>query len=145
MRLIATLTLLAFAGSAHASDAITVKDPYATPSMSPVVAAAYMHIHVSKPCTLTGATTDASEAVEIHDTVEENGVFSMRKLEALEITPENHGHMVPGGKHLMLIGLTQPLNEGDTVVMTLKFAQCDPLTVRLPVRQKDGNAHHMNH
>ena len=148
MRTLAILALVALASAAQAQSEITVKKPFAPPSANPMMGAAYMHIHVTKPCTLIAAKSDVAEAVEIHTTLEKDGVFSMRKLEKLEITPEDHGHMVPGGKHIMLIGLKKPLKEGDNFDMELAFEQCDSVHINVPVRPAEGgkaDAHHQHH
>ena len=151
MRALAILALVALASAAHAQSEIMVKKPFAPPSANPMMGAAYMHIHVTKPCTLIGAVSDVAETIEIHTTTEKDGVYSMRKLEQMDITPDNHGHMVPGGNHMMLIGLHKPLKDGDSFDMELQFEQCDNVTVTVPVhpdkngKAKQGQAHHHGH
>ena len=39
----------------------------------------------------------------------------------------------PGGKHIMLVELSQPLAIGDIVELTLNFAQAGPIMISVPV------------
>ena len=58
----------------------------------------------------------------------------MRELDGLDIPGFGAVELAPGGIHLMLVGLTQTLQEGDSVDLTLRFQKSGPLTVSLPVR-----------
>ena len=59
--------------------------------------------------------------------------MKMRKLERLEIPAGGVVRLEPGALHLMLVGLRQPLVEGTTVPLTLRFGSAGELTVQLKV------------
>jgi copper(I)-binding protein len=69
---------------------------------------------------LVGATSPAAKSVMVHETVEENGVSTMRHAEPV-IAPGETLEMRPGAVHVMLMGLHAPLKEGDIVDVTLDF------------------------
>ena len=51
-----------------------------------------------------------------------DGVMKMRPLDnGLTIDPGKTVKLAPGGYHLMMIDLKDPLKQGDTVPVTLKF------------------------
>ena len=74
---------------------------------------------------LVSGSSPVAERVELHSSRLEGGVMKMRKLEQLNIPA--------GGMHLMLVGLKQPLVEGTTVPLTLRFRSAGELTIQLKV------------
>ncbi|MEJ0062472.1 MAG: copper chaperone PCu(A)C [Alphaproteobacteria bacterium] len=65
------------------------------------------------PDKLVEVSTPAADMAMIHESAVENGVATMRHLDALELEPHQPAAMRPGGKHIMLMGLKNPLKEGD--------------------------------
>ena len=64
---------------------------------------------------LPGGSSDAAERVEVHETtIDDKGVASMKKLDAVELKSGQSIELKPAGMHVMLIGLKQPLKEGDS-------------------------------
>ena len=70
---------------------------------------------------LLGGTTPVATSVEVHESVLMGEVMSMRRLDRLEIPAGSEVQLEPGGLHLMLLGLNQPLAAGDGFEMTLLF------------------------
>jgi copper(I)-binding protein len=83
---------------------------------------------------LIGAEAEAATSVEIHETTLVGDVMRMRKLEALDVPPEGSVELEPGGIHLMLLGLTGPLLEGEEIQLTLRFQISGEVRVTVPVR-----------
>lgn len=77
-------------------------------------------------------TADAAK-VEIHESLTENGVAKMRQVEAVELPPGAETALKPGGYHLMLIDLKEPLAEGMRVPATLVFEKAGRVDVELAV------------
>src|SRR5690606_35945517 len=73
---------------------------------------------------LTGARTPIAERVEIHTHRVEDGVMRMRPVEGGVALPAG-GTVTfePGGLHLMMIGLDRKLVAGESVPLTLDFAE----------------------
>ena len=80
------------------------------------------------------ARSTAAGAVELHTHVDDGGVMKMRQVESLDVPGQGHLHLAPGGDHVMLIGLTADLHEGDEVAVTLVLADGSEKTVVAPVK-----------
>ncbi|MFM1976352.1 MAG: hypothetical protein RL145_1198 [Pseudomonadota bacterium] len=82
---------------------------------------------------LVAITSPDFARVEMHDTVSEGGMKKMVKLDGVDIAAGSTLEFTPGGKHLMLFDPTKPLKNGDSVKMTLTFAQLGPMEVNFVV------------
>lgn len=83
---------------------------------------------------LIGATTDAAQVVEIHETVVENEVMKMRMLpDGLEVPSRGEVLLKPGGYHVMLIDIAKPLAAGDRIPVTLTVVEKDGRRSTIPV------------
>lgn len=83
---------------------------------------------------------DIAAAIEIHTMTTTDGVMQMRKVDALDIPANGTAEMKSGGYHVMLIGLTRALNEGESVDLTFVFENAGEATLAVPVG-KAGGAH----
>jgi len=83
---------------------------------------------------LIGGSAAPASRFEVHDTVTENGVARMRQVTSLEIKPGQTIELKPGGMHLMLMGLKQPLSKGQTVKGTLVFEKAGTVAVEFTVQ-----------
>lgn len=98
-----------------------------------------LHNHGNAPATLIGGASPASAAVELHTTINDNGVMRMRQItDGIEVNPGDEVVFEPGGMHVMLVDLVAPLDEGDTIELTLKFDGADDLVIEVPVTNIDG-------
>ncbi len=87
---------------------------------------------------LVGASTPAAGMAELHISFEDNGVMKMRPVEGLSLMPGQPVELKPGGYHLMLMDLKQPLKTGDSFPVTLTFDHAKPLTVSVTVATMGG-------
>jgi copper(I)-binding protein len=99
---------------------------------------------------LTGGSTDVAERLELHETtIDDKGVAAMKKVDRLDIAPGKSVELKPGGLHIMLMGLKQPLKEGEKVKATLEFEKAGPVEVELTVNAggaaASDDAHHHHH
>ena len=78
---------------------------------------------------------DVAERVEIHThTQDDAGVMRMVELEEGIAIPSGDTHLLrPGGDHIMLLGLTEPLEQGDTFELVLYFDVWLPETITVTV------------
>ena len=84
--------------------------------------------------TLTAAATPMADSAELHETSAAGGVTRMRPVSSVKVP---HGRLVtfgPGGLHVMLIGLKQPLKQGDSFPLTLTFAKAGDVVVNVAVQ-----------
>ncbi|MFN3596424.1 MAG: copper chaperone PCu(A)C [Rubricoccaceae bacterium] len=87
------------------------------------------------PDTLLGALFDGAERVELHASVERTGEMrGMRPVDGVPVGPQALVALRPGGYHVMLIGLREPLTPGDSFEVALRFARAGGLAVRAGVR-----------
>jgi copper(I)-binding protein len=87
------------------------------------------------PDRLVGGTGDVAARVEMHEMAMDNGVMKMRPLDkGLTIEPGKTVKLAPGGYHLMLMDIKQPLKQGDKVPVTLEFEKAGKVTVSLDVQ-----------
>lgn len=82
---------------------------------------------------LVGASCACARAVELHVMSHEGGVMRMGEVEALAIPAGGRLALKPGGAHLMILGLKQPLKAGSDVRMTLRFRRAGEVTARFRV------------
>ncbi|HFD40738.1 MAG TPA: copper chaperone PCu(A)C [Anaerolineae bacterium] len=87
---------------------------------------------------LLSGETPAAEVVELHESyMDENQVMHMRAVEGGYIEVPAHGQveLKPGGYHVMLIKLVEPLEAGKTVPLTLHFEKSGQIEVQVPVSE----------
>lgn len=92
------------------------------------------------PITITSASSDVASRTELHTMARQpDGTMKMVQKEGGFVVPA-HGaaRLVPGGDHLMLIGLSRELENGDQVSVTLTSATGQTLVWKLPVRSFSG-------
>lgn len=82
---------------------------------------------------LIGATSPVAGTVELHTHTHESGVMRMRRVEAIEVPAGASVTLKPGGLHLMLMELKQPLKAGERVPLTLRFEKAGEVAVSLEV------------
>ena len=117
---------------------ISVADPFARATPPGAGAsAAYMVLRNAGPDDrLIAARTDAARRVELHTHIlDADGVARMREVEGGIALPAGETvTLAPGGLHVMLMGLTGPLVEGESVALTLVFEKAGEMAVDAPVK-----------
>lgn len=136
-------TLFALAGAPVCAQEVKAGDlvitqawSRATPSGAKV-AGGYLTIENkgSAPDRLVGGAGDVAGKVEIHEMAMNNGVMTMRPLDkGLAIEPGKTVKLAPGGYHMMLMDLKQPLKQGDKVPVTLEFEKAGKVALSLDVQ-----------
>jgi copper(I)-binding protein len=89
---------------------------------------------------LVGASTDVATMVELHENIMNDGVMTMQPVEGQEIPVAAGATAVlePGGLHVMAMGLTATLEEGDDVTWTLEFSNGCTTELTAPVKAIDS-------
>ena len=124
--------------SSPADPKIDARDGWARATGGGAVAAAYVTIENRGGADrLTGVRSSLGEA-SLHETSMEGGIMRMRPIDPGQglVVPSN-GKLVlaPGGAHVMIGGLRQPLAAGDRFSITLLFDKASPAKVDIHVRQ----------
>lgn len=135
---------------------IMVKDPYVrTSTPSSVTGAAFMMLMNTGDTDdrLVSATSSVAGRVELHTHIEdENGVMKMTEVEEGFVVPAGATYPLKrGGDHVMLMGLTEPLEQGAEITITLTFENAGAVEVQVPVDRERKPDHgsmdhsHMDH
>ena len=97
--------------------------------------AAYVTIVSPTPDRLLSASSPAAKKAELHTMEMAGMVMKMRPLAGLDIPAGQPVALKPGGEHIMLMGLQQPLREGQSFSLTLNFEKAGARTVSVAVEK----------
>ena len=135
--LAAGLTVTLTIANAVAGQPINVLQIWARASVPGVaVGAAYFVVHNKNPeaDVLLRIESPRSKIAEMHTSTMQGDLMKMEKLEALDVPGESSVVFKPGGHHVMLMELDEPLVEGSTFPMTLIFENAGPVEVTVAVQ-----------
>lgn len=123
---------------------LLIENPWtrATPPGAPS-AGAYLRItnNGGEAEHLAGAATVAARQVQIHEMRMADGVMMMSELEGgLDIGPGETVILAPGGFHLMLVGLAEPIAADATIEITLEFERAGPVTLEFAAAPIGGSS-----
>jgi len=135
-RILFVLATLLFAQPATAAG-LVARDAWVR-LMPPVAqsSAAYMTLKntTGSDISIIGVTTDAATSSDLHAMRMRDGRMVMFALDSVSIPSHGEFSFAPGGFHIMLMGLSRPLHEGDVVHIVLHLADGSSFTVQAPVR-----------
>jgi periplasmic copper chaperone A len=126
------------AGSAAVAQT-TVTEPWVRGTVATQrVTGAFMTLQSPSATRLLSVTSPMAGRVEIHEMSMVDGVMRMREVPALALPAGQAVALKPGGFHLMLMDLKQPIKQGDTVPLKLVLEgannQRETLDIQAPVR-----------
>lgn len=151
---LAILTLLmAFAGPviAHETavgDLQIIHANIPEPAAAAKSAAGYMVIanDGAEPDALIGIETPAAQKAMLHESATDaQGVATMTHIDRLPIPAGDAAVLEPGGFHIMLMGLTAPLTEGQMVPATLVFEKAGRVQIEFMIDPPGGGGDHAHH
>src|SRR3989442_1741534 len=125
------------AGAAMAqSSQVELKDAWAraTPGKGEN-GAAYLTIVSPGGDRLVSVSTRVAKKAELHTMTTEGGVMKMRPLAGLDVPAGEPVTLKPGGAHIMLMGLNQPLQAGQSFPLTLAFEKAGQREVTVAVEK----------
>jgi periplasmic copper chaperone A len=124
--------------SGIAADAgLTVVNPWARPAAQGQVGVVYLTVtDTGAPDRLVGVRTPVSDDAQLHESMQDNGVMKMRPVAGVPVAPGQPLVLAPGGYHIMLINLKQPLKQGDTVPVTLVFEKAGAVSANAAVQRE---------
>lgn len=132
--LLALLPALATAHDGQAGD-IAVTQPWSRAAGANGTGAGFLTIRNAgtQPDRLLAAASPVARKVELHSHIRDGEVMRMRPVEGIAVPPGETVTLQPGGQHVMLIGLTEALNQGSEVPLTLRFERAGEVQVMLHV------------
>ena len=136
------LVWLAFAGAAVAqAPSVKIDHAWSRAAMAGRNGVVYLTITAGRSGDrLIGVASPVAEKTELHESLMEQGVMKMRGVTALPIAPEQTVTLAPGGLHIMLLRLKQPLREGDSVPVTLTFEKAGLVSTKAAVAKAGAAA-----
>jgi len=127
------------AGDLTAAGEIVVEGAWArTSPMEATMGAAYMKITSPIDDELVSASVDSAISMEtqIHETVEnEAGEMAMQEVASIPLVAGEVFELAPGGYHVMLMGLSAPLEVGTSIDITLTMKSGATATVTAEVSE----------
>ena len=136
------LTLVASASSA--SDELIISDAWvrATPP-GKMMTAGYASIeNMSKDVvTITGVSAQVAGHTSLHETRIERDRSTMRPVAELSIQAGERVSLKPGGLHIMLMKLSEPLTDGQSIDICLELENNDSLCSAFSVARHRKAAH----
>ena len=115
---------------------LMVRDAWTRQTPGTDVAAVYLTLQnpTRQPVTVVGIESSAASHAMIHETRTEGGISKMRAHEQLVVAPGETLKFEPGGLHVMLHGLTQPLAVGQNIPLIVLLADGTKIPTTAVVR-----------
>jgi copper(I)-binding protein len=105
----------------HAQE-VTIKEPWVRGTVRGQKATgAFMQLTATESATLVAVESPVAGSVQIHEMKMENDVMKMRAIQKLDLPAGKAVDLKPGGYHMMLMDLKQPLKKGEAVPISLRF------------------------
>jgi copper(I)-binding protein len=143
--LLACAAIVCAGASAAYAQTVKVENAWARATVpGQTTGGVYIDLTSAKDAVLVAAGTPAAERAELHSMTMDGGVMRMRALPRVELPAGRTVKLAPGGMHVMLVGLKQPLKAGETIPVTLSVqssgTSVTTLTLSVPVRAADPAA-----
>ncbi len=121
---------------------VQVTDVWARKTRRTMSAAVYMKLHngAEQSDILLGATTPRASMTTLHMSGEVDGIMRMEMQDEVMLPTGQTVEFAPGGLHIMLMGLSEPLAEGTTFPLTLTLEKAGEITVNVHVTGLSGPA-----
>jgi copper(I)-binding protein len=95
---------------------------------------------------LLGASSPVAGHAEVHEMTMDGNVMKMRELaDGLKLPAGQAVALTPGGLHMMLVGLRQPLVAGQVIPVQLRFEHAPPLDLQVRVAPVGAQGPGMEH
>lgn len=86
---------------------------------------AFMDLTSKGACKLISASSPLTKTVEIHEMKMEGDVMKMREVKEIDLPDGKVVRLAPGGYHVMLLDLKEPLKVGRKITLVLTFEMPD--------------------
>lgn len=146
----ATLTAIAEDHAHHMANGKLAITQIWSRAMPPSAPTGAVYFHISNPSEtadrLIGVQTPRAEKAELHTHVHKGEVMSMERIESVELAAGGEVAFKPGGNHVMLFKLKEPLVAGEHFPLTLIFENAGEMMVDVNIQDQapeaGSNDHH---
>jgi hypothetical protein len=109
---------------------VAVSDVRASAGRAGGVAAVYLYLGNDGGFDqVVDVASPLADRVELHRYDDVDGVATMQAISTFPVPGDGATELVPGGSHVMLIGLREDIQPGDSIPLTLRFARSAPIRV----------------
>jgi copper(I)-binding protein len=121
-RFLLTVAALALPLASTGAEGVKVANAWVrAPVPGQPTAAAYLDVTSDRNLAMVAAGSPAAGRVEMHSMTVDGGVMRMRALPRIDLPAGQTVKLTPGGTHLMMLDLKQPMKPGDTVPLVLSL------------------------
>lgn len=139
---LALLTAASSFAAERPAKPITITQAYSHPTAAPgVPGVGFLTLTNTgqQPDVLLSASSPAAGQIEIHQSSLAKGVMQMRAVSQGVALPVGQAvTLAPGGLHLMLFQLREPLVEGQSLPLTLHFERAGRISTTLKVEPREA-------
>jgi copper(I)-binding protein len=144
------MLLCAVAASAAFAQSVKVENAWARATVpGQKTGSVYFELTSASDAALVAVGSPAAARAELHSMTMDGGVMRMRALPRVELPAGKKVTLAPGGVHVMLVDLKQPLKAGGQVPVTLSVQSSGTalttLRLEVPVRTADSAAEPHKH
>ena len=127
-------------GAVAGEDGLALTDPWFRLVMPSLPAAGYFTLSNSGAAaqSLVGASSPGCGMLMLHRSINDGGKERMVLVQSVAVAPHGKVSFAPGGYHMMCMSPTAALRPGQSVPVTLRFADGGSLTASFPVRNATG-------
>ena len=133
---------LAVGAAAQTAPSISAENAWAR-ATTPFAQAAAIYVTVTDhgtPDRLVSVSTPVAGKAELHETIHEGNVMKMRPAAGLAVAAGATVSLAPGGYHIMLTELKQPLTGGQSFPLSLRFEKAGTIETTVTVRPIGASA-----
>ena len=145
LRALCAIALTLVSSALGASDTLIISDAWvrATPPGKMMTAGYASLENVSKDViTITGVSAEVAGHTSLHETRIERDRSTMRPVAKLSIKAGERVSLKPGGLHIMLMKLSEPLTDGQSIDICLELENNDSLCSAFSVTRHRKAQHH---
>ena len=119
---------------------IQIENAWSRAAMMGRIGVVYLTItDTGAPDKLVAVASPVATKADLHESFTDNGVAKMRDVATMPVQPGKSVTLAPGGYHIMLTGLKQPLQQGDTFPLMLSFEKAGQVTATVTVQKAGGD------
>ena len=145
LRALFAVALTLVSSASGASDTLIISDAWvrATPPGKMMTAGYASLENVSKDViTITGVSAEVAGHTSLHETRIERDRSTMRPVAKLSIKAGERVSLKPGGLHIMLMKLSEPFTDGQSIDICLELENNDSLCSAFSVTRHRKAQHH---
>ena len=93
---------------------------------------------------IVSVSSPVADRAELHAHEMDGGVMKMRHVKVVQVPAQGMVSLEPGGLHVMLVGLKQPLVDGESFPLTVEFERAGTIEVTVEITGAGTTDHSMH-